>query len=267
MSESLIRNLFSNDEYKSLLISVLHKTFKNSNIEKVIQENKTDKEIMNILVLENQTSKMKQATKQEEEEFKHQRAIWRINDLKQNFKFSEKIKKYLDIGSGDCSIPLALGKSLFLKNCNIYCSDVYETQNLPKDINFFLVLENKEFIVRNNSFDLITVFQTLHHMKDLDFRLIEIHRVLKNRGIMVIREHNSESEEMNNLITVEHMAYHMFFENMSYEEFQKTYYAKVFSKKELEEKILNYGFSLVKTFLPRVHNNPTNYYYSVFRKN
>jgi len=264
---SLIENLYSNENYRSSIISVLKKTFKNSEIEKVIQEQKTDQEIMKTLISENSTSKIKQATKQEEEKFKHERATWRVNDIKRNFKFSDSIKKYLDIGSGDCSIPLVLGKSLYLKTCNIYCSDIYRNPDIANEVNFFLVVENEKFQVRNNSFDLVTLFQTLHHMKDMEFRLTEIYRILKTGGIMIIREHDSESKEMNDLITVEHMAYHMFFENMSYLDFQNMYYARLFSKQDLENKILSNGFSLLKSFIPKTKNNPTNYYYAVFRKN
>jgi len=113
----------------------------------------------------------------EEEKFnlqeKHSRTLDTINKLLifNNFNIIESNKTFLDIGCGDGSLVKYLkSKEIDAVGCDI------------KDLNF----ENEIFPYKDTSFDYILLYSVIEHINNTEHLILEIRRMLKNSGILII---------------------------------------------------------------------------------
>ena len=124
-----------------------------------------------------------------------------------------KINTYLDVGCGNCKFTKILGKSLKLSENDIYGIDPdnYAEQDDwkrdTKGMTFKRVLDNEEYPFEDNKFYLITLNMVLHHVKDLEFLIKEITRVLKKNGILFITDHDAFTHIDKMLVDIEHQLY------------------------------------------------------------
>lgn len=169
----------------------------------------------------------------------------------------EKNKKYLDIGCNDGKTTLEISNELNIDINNTYGVDIntYDNQSI---INFMLY-NGYQLPLKTNSLDYITVFQILHNANPvfLSILLNEINRVLKIDGRLIIKEYNSDSEEINKLIELENIIINI----NNGEEYK---YVKYRSELEWDDLFKEYGLIKIRSFSK--NDTPTKKYYSIYTK-
>ncbi len=104
---------------------------------------------------------------------KHSRTLSIINKLLifNKLKTIESNKTFLDIGCGDGSLVAHLNN----EGINAVGCDI-------KDLNF----EKDIFPYNNKSFDYILLYSVIEHINNTDHLILEIRRMLKNSGVLII---------------------------------------------------------------------------------
>lgn len=181
--------------------------------------------------------------------------------------------KYLDVGCGDGGKTTMFGSILGILSNNIYGTDI-ETwgpymKNKALPFHFKLIKNNK-LDYPDQSFDVITAFLTLHHIKKLDIILDEIYRILKKDGLFIIIEHDSLDFLDNLIIDIQHTFFSYFYDNnknfiknpvyIDYYNFMEWKY--ILTKKH-KFKLL-YSDNLYQTI--QMHRRYDNQFYSIFIK-
>jgi len=211
------------------------------------------------------------------------------------YKYDKNIIKYfdklhnnsthLDYGSGDGAISkYILNKN---KNNRSYSIDIkdYRSDDLKNNKNNMFIENvsintiNNE--IKNNTVDLITALNSLHHIEFKNMEHDEIidniidsfYRILKPGGLLLIKEHNATSMDDLYPIIYQHMMYHILFECKDInsiedvknivDNYHITDKAWYMSKKYLHNKLINKGFKLLYN---KDKNNETKIYNSLFIK-
>lgn len=187
--------------------------------------------------------------------------------------------KYLDVGCGSGKFTTTFANELELSPDNTFGIDPdnYAEQSgwsrtMSDKFNFLQVDENTVFPFKDNMFDLITVKMVLHHVKDLDFTLKEIQRVLKKGGVLCIIDHDCFDKIDIMLCDIEHLLYTEVYnydkrdKNKSKKEISG--YTKYFNWIELEKKITSKGFNYLTGQMfnlnVKMELNPTRYMYQIY---
>lgn len=183
------------------------------------------------------------------------------------------ITQYLDYGCGECDVTEFLGKKLNLKKANILAVDIEgwmgELYDEPKSkkITFTKIKIDGQLPYKDNSIDLITLFQVLHHIPDMNKAFVEINRVLKPGGIIIIREHNcaEDDKELEALINIEHGIWDIIVREMTYETFVAQHYAKYYPI-EFWKQFLSYN-NENEFILDKIDKKSiTKYFYLAYKK-
>jgi ubiquinone/menaquinone biosynthesis C-methylase UbiE len=115
-----------------------------------------------------------------------------------------QINTYLDIGCFDGAITQAIGMHFKLDTCNIHGVDIklYDStdsadaaeSNKYNNITFN-EYDGKQLPFEDGSFELVTCLMTLHHIDPLNLPTLisEIMRVLAPGGVVIIREHDTQT--------------------------------------------------------------------------
>lgn len=257
------------------------------------REGLTDKIIYDIFMNEikrgklDENNKVQNENKEKSDYDLNTRSNSRVKDI--NIFYHPQViinPKYLDLGGGDGSITSSLGKHLGLPcNC-IVCADIdtwYDTPNKKYDITYITLDESKNLPFDDEEFSLVTCFQSLHHMKNLDSRLKDISRIIKKGGTLIIREHDCDSNDMRMLIDIEHCIFELVLkadtkeqkkkENTeegkeNTEDFANNYYGDYKGKHEWSSILRKLGFKYINTKYPQRFGkyNPTRFYYAMYVK-
>jgi ubiquinone/menaquinone biosynthesis C-methylase UbiE len=182
-----------------------------------------------------------------------------------------KIEKYLDIGCFDGYNTIQIGKKLNLTKNNIIGIDVESFSGMiikpiSNDFTFINYINSPYNIPLNdNSIDLITLLQVLHHVKHPNKLLNEIIRISKNGTLLFIREHDCYNKKIENLIKLEHLLYGIVIDKTDYNVYIDNIYENYFSKQNLIKKLTELGFIELKydNYIKKI--NPTNYYDIIFQ--
>jgi ubiquinone/menaquinone biosynthesis C-methylase UbiE len=185
--------------------------------------------------------------------------------------------KYLDFGGGDGQNAYAISTKVLNieKKGNIFVSDIqswFGNENVQKykDILTYRYLKSFYLPFENETFDFITCFQVLHHIRKVELTLKELYRILKKGAILLIREHECDNEQTSLLIDIEHSLFEISGKiNVDYS-YLEHYFAHYFTKEELYNLLIETGFKLVlkKNGQP-LETEPigiTRYYISVWQK-
>jgi ubiquinone/menaquinone biosynthesis C-methylase UbiE len=184
-----------------------------------------------------------------------------------------KPKMYLDIGASDGLITKAIGAVLVIPKSHIHAVDVErwigqenKVDEEAKDaihFSFINLVDDKKPIIpyKDNSFDIITVLQALHHFENLGPMMKEIQRLSSIGGTVIIREHNADSKNTKMLTDLEHLFYGILYDGLSIDDFANDYYGVYRSAEEWDSIFANHGFKCVHK---KQKNNPTKYYYAVY---
>jgi ubiquinone/menaquinone biosynthesis C-methylase UbiE len=99
---------------------------------------------------------------------------------------------FRDVGGGDGSMALAIQESLHLNNKpKIYEVATYKGQKCE----VVQYAGDGSIPEKNNSIDLATMNMVLHHVEDPDKTLSELHRVMKDGAIFIMRETDTEGDD------------------------------------------------------------------------
>lgn len=199
------------------------------------------------------------------------RGKYRLNDLS---KFIDLLKyketRYLDIGGGDGKITYDIGKEMKLKKEDIVSLDVDEwfdtERSKVSDVTYSLT-DGKTIDFEDESFDLITCFQSLHHIDNLDLMIKEIFRVMKKGGNLIIREHDCEQDNnlLKMLIDIEHSIFELVIKDYNIE-FVEKYKAFYKSKKDWTRILSPLKYIEANYPVKSKFNNPTRFYYAMYQK-
>jgi hypothetical protein len=153
-------------------------------IEDLVKDNKDDSIIYSELFKRINENKVKTINEEG-------RVNWRVKEiedlLKKNLNCSN-FDSMLDIGCGDGSISLDIGKTFNIKN--IHGCDIRNIIS-TNDLNFKLLDENsKKLPYEDESMSIVFCLMSLHHMKNLNETLNEIYRIVKPGSYLLIREHD-----------------------------------------------------------------------------
>jgi len=146
----------------------------------------------------------------------------------------------LDVGAGSGEILMGMIKHF--KTEKAYAVEPkLEAKNFP-----FTVLKNYEDIP-DNSVDLITVLETFHHINPADREniLIQLHRILKPGGRLIIEEHDyNETPAMYTSLDI----YHNYWYIVEKEDYDPLHLMSLNSCKSMIEKL---GFESLKNSMPK----------------
>jgi ubiquinone/menaquinone biosynthesis C-methylase UbiE len=134
------------------------------------------------------------------------------------------------------------------------------------DYSFMLVHEDTPLNMQNDSIDVITLFHTIHHMRDAQSRLQDLHRILKHGGLLIIKDHNVKTQTDADNVTFEHFVYSIgegeatVNDEETYKDILPMYYYSADTVNHFLECI---GFT--KLYL-NTYNNATKTYNAVYKK-
>jgi 2-polyprenyl-3-methyl-5-hydroxy-6-metoxy-1,4-benzoquinol methylase len=113
---------------------------------------------------------------------------------------------YLDYGCNTTILTAGLAKLLNIDPNNVYGLDISQHDS---HIGHRLVYDgaNLPYELQGKKFDLITAFQVLHHIADLDIAISNIKSLLSPNGYLLIKEHNCTNDNIRLLIDLEHALY------------------------------------------------------------
>ena len=232
-------------------------------------------------------SKLHAESKPKEE---YNRGINRVEELKNFSIFSDlqssakkKSFKYLDFGGQNGEIAFEVAKELGINNekqCFVYDIESWFDTEMKGNKNITYNFSRTNILpYENNSFDFITVFMVVHHIKYPKLILNELYRILKPNGTIIFREHDSDGDATDVLIDVEHSLFEVVEKKEPNYFALESYYAKYYSKEEFIRLVESSGNNsetftynkgeIVKnsTRDPKIPVGPTRYYYSIFTKN
>lgn len=189
----------------------------------------------------------------------------------------KKIDTYLDIGCFDGKNTIVVGQMLGLNKNNIYGVDIESYSGMkikPVDGFNFQTYDGINLPFPDNKFDLITMLQVLHHVREPHKLLKEIKRICKPNGLVFLREHNKGDQVHSMIFYLEHLFYSVIIDKIPYNDFVDDYYEHYYSKKELKKLFTKYGFVKVKLNIDLAYRentnlldyNPTAYYHTMFAK-
>ncbi len=202
------------------------------------------------------------------------RSIYRVKDLEGFYDFDkcDTNTMYLDVGGGNGKISSAIGKRLGIDKNNIFCADIkdwFDSDRVVSDDVTNIEIDGQNLPFENGTFDLITCFQSLHHMEHLNVMLFEISRVLKKGGTLIIREHDcpSSNKYLTMLVDVEHCIFELVLKKYN-KQFVDTYFANYKSSHFWNQALHGKNLMYVNANYPTKSkfNNPTKFFYAMYLK-
>jgi len=154
-----------------------------------------------------------------------------------------KIDSLLDYGCSNGTITKELANQLNV--INIYGADIMDLKNT--DFNFILLKDNNLMPqIKNKSINFINASMVLHHVKDIDQTLKEFRRIISDKGIIVIREHDCRNKSFSTFLDILHGLYSLVWsEPMEDPNFVKTYEAYYKSYDDWDKLLRSYGFQKI----------------------
>lgn len=204
-------------------------------------------------------------------------AIVIYNNIIEFFKNINKKYQILDYGCGNCKRIGILGKYLNLNKNKVHGCDIPSWSNYGgnnnrrgNDFIFTQITENKKLPFENEQFKLVTSTMVLHHIKNLDFALKELNRIISPNGYLYIEEHTAYDNYDKLICDIEHALFECVQRDES-DRFYKDFYSKYYDYLEWNYILNNYGFKLMKIGNYRFNWNiekttPTLKFYAVFKK-
>lgn len=166
----------------------------------------------------------------------------------------------LDIGCEDCFQVKEIAKYLGIQNK--HCINIENWNDsgygLPRDDCNYTVYDGVNVPFNDGFFNVVIMFQTMHHIPGIEQYMEGVRRVLAPGGLLIIREHDCDTESMARLIDIEHGLYGVIVDGNK--KFFKSYYGD-YRGIEGWDKVIGMERIFIKKF-----NTPTNYYFAVYKK-
>lgn len=271
--------------YTSKIRSLVHKLFKheknNKNYINIIKElnnlillsKDNIKTILNInnVFIENKVNRIT-------ENRYHEWISNNIIDLIKKYKFDNNIN-IMDIGGGEGNILNNISNNYNIPSCNLYCieqKEWCEKYQFKNKINY-IFWDNINIDIKNNV-DIVLIMVALHHMTDetINNLLLNLKKIIKKDGIIIIKEHDCNNEIIKKVIDWEHHLYHLLMNNNIDENNINSYLNESIinykSYNQIDEIFKNNGFinelkldREFKKFIKYDDNNPTNLYWNIYK--
>ncbi|QKE50437.1 SAM-dependent methyltransferase [Faustovirus] len=116
---------------------------------------------------------------------------------------------YADIGAGDCKLTLAIAKHI--NAAKIYNIDVNNYCPMMFEINYIDGSIDKTIDIPDNSVNLITMINSLHHMADYEHKVDEAKRILAPGGMLLVYDHviSDDNNELKRIIYNQHFIHYV----------------------------------------------------------
>jgi ubiquinone/menaquinone biosynthesis C-methylase UbiE len=264
---------------------LLNKLLKNENNSTLIKIKNiiinSDDIIYSILDINNILNKNKNKNKIYTTNKNHLWISNKLVELLSKFNYQSNIK-IADIGGGEGNLINFISKSYNIPSSNLYVieqqNDWAEKYKYSNNINY-LFWNNIDINIKSESIDIILIMVSLHHMLDctIDNLMLNISRILKKDGLIIIKEHNCTNNEDKIIINWEHHLYHILMSDNLDEENIKNYLNNFInnykSMEEYNQIFLKYNFknilNLNRSFTKYINNeysNSTNLYWALYKK-
>jgi ubiquinone/menaquinone biosynthesis C-methylase UbiE len=267
---SLSSNIINNSLNNIKLIKLFIKILKNANINQhiiinILKEGGDDKTIINKL-----KDLVKKPILTYNENYNIKRAEFKWSFIKNHLNNINNINSILDFGGNVGDTAYVIGKQLGLSKDKINVVDINEWAGIKweprKDITF--THYNKLSNIKDKSIDLITIFHSLHHIEESEYNYIldNFNRILSDKGIIVLYEHNNYNNDIANLIDLEHCLYDVVLsKKLTYEQFldKKYFYAKYLQMNQWENIFSKY---FKKYYYYEMHNIDSSFFMFFGRK-
>jgi SAM-dependent methyltransferase len=172
---------------------------------------------------------------------------------------------YVDIGCGSGKDGSLISKEIHAST--IICADVKDSRTFEaKSIVFLLIQEDQPLDIESDTIDIVTLFHTIHHMEDAESRLKDIYRILVTGGLLIIKDHNVQTQTDADNVTFEHFVYSIGEGEASpndeetYRDILPMFY---YSADNVSNFLVGIGFE--KLYM-HAYNNATKTYNAVFKK-
>lgn len=189
------------------------------------------------------------------------------------------IERILDIGCGDGSITKVLQQRLQLDVSSVHGCDINPIKT--DDFTFTLIPEipndnTPRLPYPDGHFNVVYALMSLHHIRNIESMLTEIHRVLAPNGLVIIREHDCVTNGLGLVLDVIHGFYSMVWSNpKELKCFHEEYWANYRTAKQLDILIESSRFTRI-TGTNRDENypiyyhgkviNPLKHYWAIYRR-
>ena len=122
--------------------------------------------------------------------------------------------KIVDIGGGDGNVISYIGSKHSINKENLIVvdkEDQWTEQYAHSNPITYKAWDNKIIDIPSGTVDIVFIMVTLHHMDNETIAscLSEAHRILKNGGLILMKEHNCDSAGIKEIIDWEHHLYHL----------------------------------------------------------
>lgn len=179
-----------------------------------------------------------------------------------------KPRDYLDFACYDGGITCALGKRFNLTRDHIYGVDIIDYPNreqcmIFKKINQFKPREKASHLpFKDASFDIITCSMVLHHIpvEHIPFVISEFQRILRPNGMVILKEHNIDSDRdlfLKYVVDIQHAIYDNVWKDPS-NAWEQDSPINYFPESKWSELFKNSGFSVAVAARYRLNNNLKN---------
>ena len=150
--------------------------------------------------------------------------------------------KVADIGGGNGNVLSNINKALKGDKSNFICvesKDWIETYKYDNQNVTYVFWDNNTIDILDESCDVVLCMVSLHHMSNytLANTLKELHRILKKNGLLMIKEHDCNSNQTCNMIFWEHHLYHLLdcaYDNRSFN-YERYYNTNIYNFKSKED--------------------------------
>src|SRR5579863_537249 len=137
----------------------------------------------------------KKETEDEKNAYRKIVANTKLNQIKpflEAYK-NKNYKKILDIGCEDCFQIKSIGE--YLNIHEYYCLNIEDWNEsgygLKRETCNLTIYDGFNIPYQNDEFDVILLFQTLHHIQhNINTYMNDVRRILKKGGLLIIREHD-----------------------------------------------------------------------------
>jgi 2-polyprenyl-3-methyl-5-hydroxy-6-metoxy-1,4-benzoquinol methylase len=264
-NQNVMKDMFYNN--KSNLYGILQKFPHNKIIidiiEKNINKNISDNELYKLI----RKKYIKYIPKNDTRDIK--RGIYRGKDLEFiGIRFADTSKiKYLDIGCGNGDITCGIASHFNFNKKNIYGMDLIDPfdKNEKKSKCFnYISYDGIHYPKFDFKFDIVTIFQTLHHVKNLESMMNFIRSISKKNTKIIIREHNAITNIEKTLIDIQHFIYGKILAKEVYENFDDIFYSNYKSKIEWKLLFKQYGFKSADSKNIIISDVNDKIYYQIF---
>ena len=143
----------------------------------------------------------------------HEYVANNLTDILKSYNYGSDIN-ILDIGGGEGTVVKKIGQNLNIPLTNLYSleeivSSWTEKYLFNNDINY--IFWDNNTINIDTKFDIIICMVSLHHMNNQTIQnlILNINRLLKKDGLIILKEHDADSRDCMRIIDWEHHLYHI----------------------------------------------------------